>query len=187
MTNRRICDATGCDEPHFGRGWCSKHYMRWMRTGDTEARIKPRGTPEQRFWAKVTKLDSCWIWRGALSNGYGVFTIRKGKTVKAHRFVYEELVGPIPAGMQLDHLCRNRACVNPAHLEVVTHQENLRRGEIGSHWAVRTHCGYGHPYDEANTIVRAKGTRVCRECGRRRMREYRERQRKPEDGTFSPS
>ncbi len=140
---------------------------------------KPRGTPNQRFWAKVNKTDGCWEWTGVTVNGYGRFLFTTGKTVRAHRFAYELLVGPIPDGLQLDHLCRNRSCVNPVHLEPVTQQENLRRGNPGKHWSDRTHCDYEHPYDEANTIMRSNGTRVCRECGRRRMKEYRARAKVP--------
>lgn len=89
--------------------------------------------PEVRFWRLVDKTDSCWLWLGAQNGkGYGRFTLsgRNGWKRSAHRYAYELLVGPIAAGLDLDHLCRNRLCVNPEHLEPVTRRENLRRAGI---------------------------------------------------------
>lgn len=121
-------------------------------------------TPEERFWAKVRKTESCWLWASTInSSGYGAFSA-DSTDVLAHRFAYELLVGPIPAGLVLDHLCRVRHCVNPAHLEPVTVVENLRRGEsFSAQNAAKTHCPAGHPYDAGNTIVR-RGRRECRAC-----------------------
>jgi hypothetical protein len=89
----------------------------------------------------------------------------------AHRVSYELLVGPIPQGLQLDHLCRNRRCINPAHLEPVTSRENTMRGEtVAAANASRDHCPSGHPYSDSNTIALGKGGRKCRECDRTRGR-----------------
>lgn len=135
-----------------------------------------------RFWAKVTKQDGCWLWSGAPdAYGYSRFTLTHSKTVKAHRVAYELVVGPIPDGLVIDHLCKNRACVNPAHMEPVKSGVNVMRGDsLQAKNAAKQHCPKGHPYDEENTYVQKKGSRCCRECGRARNREYhRTGRRKP--------
>lgn len=123
--------------------------------------------------------EGCWEWLASRSDGYGRVTWQ-GRQRPAHRVVYELLVGPIPAGLQIDHLCRNRGCVNPAHLEPVTQRENLMRGEtIPARHAAQTHCGRGHIFDEANTYVRKDGRRSCRACDAARCRAaYQPRVRK---------
>lgn len=131
------------------------------------------------FWVKVEKTEGCWLWMaGRQPNGYGRLRL-DGKAVYAHRFAYELLIGPIPKGLQIDHLCRVRHCVNPTHLEPVTHRENTLRGEaITAIHARKTHCPQGHPYDAGNTYrepLRPWG-RACRECKRIRVREYRAKQ-----------
>jgi hypothetical protein len=96
--------------------------------------------------------------------------------VQAHRFAYELLVGPIPEGLELDHLCRNHACVNPAHLEPVIHVENIRRGDTDAQGRCnrdKTHCPAGHPLDEANTYHNPHGWRACRTCNRESTARYR--------------
>lgn len=181
-----ICSIEGCEHPHKARGWCRGHWERWRKTGDPEPdiplRLKPRGTLERRFWAKVDKdgpllrpdLGACWIWLAYINpNGYAQIGRggARGGNMLGHRLAYELLVGPVPEGLDLDHLCRNRACVNPEHLEPVTRRENLLRGEtLPADQVKRTHCKHGHPYDETNTAIHG-GKRYCRACQRRSNRE----------------
>ena len=129
--------------------------------------------PFKRFFAKVEKRDGCWIWTAYKSNGYGRF-VYQGKQWLAHRWLYEQTRGAIEVGLQLDHLCRNPACVNPDHLEPVTNKENQRRG-IGSIMnTIRakkiTHCPKGHEYSFQNTYITKKNTRFCRMCARDKAR-----------------
>jgi hypothetical protein len=105
----------------------------------------------ERFWSKVTPEPNsgCWIWIASLgTSGYGQFSV-ENRPLKAYRVAYEALVGPVPDGLELDHLCRVRCCVNPAHLEPVTHAENMRRGD--SFQRNKTHCPKGHPYDPSKS------------------------------------
>lgn len=121
-----------------------------------------------RFAEKIALADSGCIEWIASTQGQGYGQFYDGHTsggpsgkIAAHRWSYEYHVGPIPEGLQIDHLCRNRICVNPDHLEPVTAQENLRRSE-GNH--KKTHCPSGHPYDDANTYLTPAGARICRTC-----------------------
>lgn len=112
------------------------------------------------FWAKVDRRadDECWDWRAFVkSSGYGQFSAGR-RRLAAHRVAYVLTLGEPPAGLDLDHLCRNRACCNPKHLEPVTRRENLRRG-VGN--GSETHCPQGHSYDDAYWY---RGTRKCRTC-----------------------
>lgn len=120
-------------------------------------------------------IEGCWVWNGALdANGYGRLGGRKWSTNLAHRLSYIEFVGPIPEGMTIDHLCRNRRCINPAHLEPVTIAENVMRGEsLPAINARKTHCPQGHPYDDENTYRNpSTGHRLCRACNRERHRRF---------------
>lgn len=131
-----------------------------------------------RFWPKVRVVDepgACWEWTASLRKGYGQFGVAARDVEYAHRIAYELLVDTIPEGMQLDHLCRVRHCVNPEHLEVVTPGENYRRGFGFSGINHRkTHCPKRHPYDGVNTYVDAKGQRHCRTCRRAREQARRD-------------
>lgn len=127
-------------------------------------------TLADRFWQKVDRSDptGCWFWTGALTRGYGSFNTG-GKRKYAHRLAYEELVGPIPDGLQIDHLCRVPNCVNPEHLEPVTQRENLRRGNSPPAMnAAKTTCPQGHPYD----VVNEHGHRGCKTCKTLYNQEY---------------
>lgn len=123
-----------------------------------------------RFAERIALTDnSCVQWIGSRNNrGYGTFGDGV-RAVLAHRWSYEHHHGPIPAGLELDHLCRNRACVNPAHLEPVTHRTNLLRAESGpARNGAKTHCPDGHPYAGDNLYLPPSGGRACRTCIRRR-------------------
>lgn len=140
---------------------------------------RPPRSAEDRFWPKVDKmgpvpehaphLDRCWLWTAA-QDGHGYGNFFRGPTradgyVKAYRMAYELEVGPVPDGLQLDHLCRVTLCVRPTHLEPVEQRQNILRGvSVGSRNAVATECIRGHAFDEANTIARPDGRRGCRAC-----------------------
>lgn len=129
-----------------------------------------------RLWRKVREMDGgCWEWTGGINwKGYGK-TWFDGATRQAHRVMYELLVGPISDGMQLDHLCRNRSCVNPDHLEPVTSRVNTLRGNtFQAANAAKTRCPKGHPYDGENLYVKPNGERCCRAC---RKGQYKARAR----------
>jgi hypothetical protein len=132
-----------------------------------------------RLAERIAVGEGCWIWQGTQRGGYGRAKAN-GKQTAAHRVVYEALVGPIPDGLVLDHLCLTPLCVNPAHLEPVTRAENVRRAwraGLNANSALvsssKTHCPQGHPYDEVNTYVNpTTRKRSCRECLRANRRRY---------------
>lgn len=150
---------------------------------------KPRQSTTDRFRMKYAASEtlsyngtSCWIWlAGKDRRGYGMFPVNYGagriRSYRAHRFSYELALGRIPDGLDLDHLCRNHACVNPAHLEPVTHQVNCERGEVGLRFALKTHCPKGHPYSGDNLYPRV-GARACRACRNAASAAYRAARRR---------
>jgi hypothetical protein len=156
------------------------HLVRLRRWGDVGPATQQRGGPVlERIMARTSiNADGCWTLAGRSYNGYRHVKI-DGKSAIAHRAVYTLIVGPIPDGLQLDHLCRNRACVNPAHLEPVTARQNtLRSAAPSAVNAAKTECIKGHPFDDANTILRRGGqARACRECCLAAKRRWRQRQR----------
>lgn len=168
------CSIDGCTRRTKARGWCNRHWLRWSRHGDPLAggAQQVHGTPEQRFWPKVDQngpapdhrpeLGPCWVWTAATNNrGYPQFGLN-GRMVLAYRFAYELLVGPIPDGLDLDHLCRRPTCVRPDHLDPVTNAENAAR-TVGFNYAERCRSGQ-HAMTPDNVRVTSTGIRVCRTC-----------------------
>lgn len=164
------CSVLGCSTPIVARGWCRIHYSRWHVYGDPLAEVGPspyRQPLEQRFWRRVEKTDTCWIWTGGRgAREYGIFNYPGGQ--KAHRYSYELHNGEIPDGLTVDHVCFNPPCVNPEHLQLLTLEENSRRQQ-SKEW---THCRNGHEFTTENTVPvvyglpdgRQRFTRRCRKC-----------------------
>lgn len=138
----------------------------------------PKPLPlKERFLrhVKVCGEQECWPWLGHTSDkGYGKFLMGR-QAVLAHTVSYQLFVGPIPEGKEVDHLCHNRICQNPSHLEAVTHTVNIQRGDRSKYGGpvnrAKTHCPKGHPYDEGNTHITVDGRRKCRTCDRERHRK----------------
>jgi len=119
------CKHPGCVQPKGkALGWCNAHYSRARKGKDMDPPIRnAKASDRERFWAKVEKSEDCWAWTGAITMGYGIFRINGGNQV-AHRVSYRWARGPIPEGAEVDHMCFNRACVNPDHLRLLTHTMN---------------------------------------------------------------
>jgi hypothetical protein len=173
------CQAPGCEKSgrNGGSKHCAMHASRLLRTGSLAS---PRPSLMDRFFKFVEQDGECWRWTGLISvDGYGRIGIDRVPR-GAHRVAYELLRVEIPAGLHLDHLCRNRACVNPWHLEPVTNRVNVLRG--ASHvarQAAQTACVRGHEFTAENTVVDSRGHRGCRTCqntkGSRRRAALREK------------
>ena len=143
-------------------------------------------TPQERgalgrLMAKTDTSGVCWLWQGYTNvKGYGSIKCGDGARL-VHRLAYELFVLPIPAGLEIDHLCSVRNCINPDHLEAVTHDENISRGLSLKHQAMKTHCPQGHAYRGANLIVRknsrGQNYRICRICARASDRRFREKRK----------
>ena len=148
-----------------------------------KSRAQSRKEIIDRFWEKISRerKSGCWLWTGALnSQGYGHF-YANGRGRGAHCVAYELYVGLIPIGLELDHKCRVTACVNPDHLEPVTHAENCGRGlagiASGLYQQSKTHCPSGHPYNGSNIYFRKNGHRDCKICGQLRSMYYQRKRR----------
>ena len=172
MPPQSTCSIDGCERNTRSRGWCSVHYSRWVHHSDPlgGGGYQPHeATIEDRFLSRLDHslgILDCWIWGGAITkSGYGHMWA-EGREIGAHRVAYSLVVGPIPDGLTIDHLCRVRSCVNPFHLEPVSSSENTRRGDVGKYIAARTHCRLGHPYSPINTGGKSRLKRHCLECKR---------------------
>lgn len=171
-----FCRVKGCPNRIQGRGWCGTHYTRWRKYGSPMGYV----TLEQQLLERIVIDDNgCWLWTSTISRaprncgGYG----KHGKDY-AHRLAYESWVGPIPLGTEIDHLCRVRRCIRPSHLEAVTRQVNLLRGQtFAAGHAAKTHCPAGHEYTPENTSLSAKNQRTCRTCHARHERNRKARLR----------
>lgn len=189
--DNRICSTPGCDRPvrYPIRGLCNRCYKRAGKglpptavecvidgcrslqlkgdyCGQHQTRDPLHSVP--RFEASIRQGGAgCWAWTHKISDqGYGWF-FAGGRDHMAHRWSYEYHRADIPAGLVLDHLCRNRACVNPWHLEPVTQAVNIQRGLLGN----ITHCKWGHEYTPENTVIQSAGSRCCRTCRKAQRRQ----------------
>lgn len=171
--SKRVCSVEQCFEKHSARGFCVHHYRLWKRHGDP---LFDAHGDSARFWRKVDKTKTCWLWTGGKNElGYGRFYF-DGRIQPPHRISYEWLVGPIPDGLVIDHLCRVPACVNPDHLEPVPQRTNILRGTSPvARRAAQTECKKGHPFSGRN-LIQDGSHRKCRICtneGFRRRRAQR--------------
>lgn len=163
------CAAPNCETTKIAaRGLCNAHYLRWRKANpeQIQTRLTKQLPPAEQVLRRVTVSPSgCWIWNlYKTPRGYGQVG-NSGGSKWAHRWAYELLVGPISGGLELDHLCRVPSCVNPAHLEPVTHAENVRRGDgITAINSRKTACSRGHEFTPENTGIRSTGARKCKAC-----------------------
>jgi HNH endonuclease len=170
------CGFEVCGRPIKARGLCAMHYRRLQRRGDPNITLvaRPPLAPLERIFERLAKTaNGCWLWTGMLnSNGYGLVK-HDGRRLMVHRVAYELRIGSIPDGLYLDHLCRDRACCNPSHLEPVTNGTNVLRGVgYAARNARKTQCVNGHPLSGKNLLL-SNGVRVCRTCKRAASRRHR--------------
>jgi hypothetical protein len=186
VRDRGTCTVANCDDPVDRQGWCCRHFTRWKKYGDPTAggplRLRSKRLPhsasvEDRFWSKVNKTSTCWLWIGGTSDGFGIFS--PGGTPgrrKAHIFAWLLSGGQLRKGMVVGPKCGVRLCVRPDHLELVPFSELIARsgGAVGLNMR-KTHCLRGHPFDAANTKRSASkpDRRSCRTC----WNEFRQRRR----------
>lgn len=177
----KLCEC-GCGEPapiatatNRKRGYVKGEPRRFVL--GHHGRVAPRKPVLDRLMEKVIwngDEDECWEWQGGKNDSsYGLLRV-DGREAYAHRVSYELFVGPIPDGLEIDHLCRRPNCVNPAHLEAVSHRENILRGTSpAAVSAAKTHCSKGHPLSGPNVYMPQRGGRQCRTCTREGQRRRR--------------
>lgn len=187
----KICSVAECTRPYRARGYCLSHYKKF-RVYETPCEWPITPLPD-RLWARIDRRadDKCWPWTGKVNgSGYGIIGLGRRSEGKSavHRVAYEIAIGPIPDGHQLDHTCHNdtecfgggdcehRRCCNPKHLEPVTQQINVARGNAGLWQTFKTHCPKGHEYTPENTFSN-NGGRGCKTCRRDWNRKYNSRKR----------
>lgn len=178
------CQPCGRNRILYCKGLCRSCYNRLLKYGDPA----PKDSLQEfvaRFWSKVEKTDDCWNWTGHIGRkGYGFVSHNPEQySAQAHRTSWIILRGEIPGDLQLDHLCLNKRCVNPDHLEPVTNEVNGQRAKAIRD--LRPTCIRGHPFDEVNTYYEKPGKRVCRTCRDESRRRFHERN--PHYGTVGRS
>jgi hypothetical protein len=177
----RYFDGRRCHRGHLSQRY-TRNFACVACAADDDFKRNPRhprallsSSIDAMFWHTIPIPEcGCWVWTGAmLECGYGFIAVA-GKRKLAHRLAYELAIGPIPDGLEIDHLCRVRSCINPSHLEPVSHQVNVKRGNAGKITGARnraiTHCPRGHAYSGDNLHITTRGSRWCRACHRDRMR-----------------
>lgn len=171
----KACSVDDCEKPAKAKGMCIMHYKRVRNHGTTE-RLDRKIPKAELFERYVTRTDGCWEWNGPVTtHGYTGL----GRHGLGHRWSYEQQNGEIPESLVIDHLCRNKTCTNPDHLEAVTNQENLARG-LGYRLmnGMDDKCVHGHLYTEENTYTDPQGGIRCRSCQREAEKRRTPRKRK---------